>query len=265
VAFPPPATLSTKSDVETEKLAAVEVPPPGEGFDTVTESVAVVATSVAGMDAVSAVALTKVVDRDFALKLTTELALKFEPLTESVNAGLPTATLVGEMLFKTGSGLLTVNVDAVEVPPFGAGFVTVTEKEPAAATLEAEIAAVSDVALMNVVGWGAPLKLITAPETKLEPLTDSVNAALPARALVGEIMLMLGGGDVGVAPAAFTAATASSNPKPSMLFGTGGEIPGSGTAVEVRKLRRFARTVAGLWPAVEPDIACRTSAAIPAA
>ena len=54
--------MSTKSEVETEKLAAVEVPPPGAGLDTVTESLAAVATSVAGMDAVSAVALTNVVD-----------------------------------------------------------------------------------------------------------------------------------------------------------------------------------------------------------
>ena len=154
VAFPPPATLSTKSDVETEKLAAAEVPPPGAGFDTVTESVATVVKSVAGMDAVNAVELTNVVDTGLALKLTTELALKFEPLTESVNAGLPTATLVGEMLFKTGSGLLTVKVDGAEVPASGAGFVTVTEIEPAAAMSAAEIAAVSDVELTNVVGWG---------------------------------------------------------------------------------------------------------------
>ena len=144
--------MSTKSDVETEKLAAVEVPPPGTGLDTVTESLAAVATSVAGMVAVNAVELTNVVDTGLALKLTTELALKLEPLTESVNAGLPTAILVGEMLFKTGSGLFTVKVDAAEVPPSGAGFVTVIEKEPAAATLEAEIAAVSDVELTNVVG-----------------------------------------------------------------------------------------------------------------
>jgi hypothetical protein len=99
--------LSTKSDVETEKLAAIEVPPPGAGFVTVTESVAAVAASEAGRDAVSAVELTNVVGTDLALKLTTELALKFEPLTERVNAGLPAATLVGEMLFKRGSGLFT--------------------------------------------------------------------------------------------------------------------------------------------------------------
>jgi hypothetical protein len=56
--------LSTKSDVETEKLAAVEVPPPGTGFETVTESVPAVATSVAGIAAVNAVELTNVVDKD---------------------------------------------------------------------------------------------------------------------------------------------------------------------------------------------------------
>ena len=246
LSFPLPTTLRTKSGIETEKLAIVEVPPPGAGFETVTESVAAVAASVAGMAAVNAVELTNVVDTGLALKLTTELALKFEPLTESVNAGLPTATLVGEMLFKTGSGLLTVKVDGAEVPASGAGFVTVTANEPAAAMSAAEIAAVRDVELTNVLGWGWPLKFTTAPEMKFEPLTESVNAALPARALVGEIVLRMGGGDVGVPPAAFTAARASSNPKPSMLFGTGWGTPGSGTAVDVRKFRKFARTVAGL-------------------
>ena len=42
------------------------------------------------------------------------------------------------------------------------------------------------------------MKLTTAPVTKFEPLTDSVNAALPARALVGEIELRTGGGNVTV-------------------------------------------------------------------
>ena len=109
------------------------------------------------------------------------------------------------------------------------------------------------------------MKLITAPETKFDPVTDSVNAALPTRVLVGEIAVRMGGGNGSDATAAFTAATASSNPKPSMLFGTGWDTPGSGTAVDVRKLRKFMRIVAGLWPAVEPDIACNTSAAMAAA
>jgi hypothetical protein len=207
--------LSTKSDVETEKLAAVEVPPLGAGLDTVTESLAAVATSVAGMAAVNAVELTNVVDTGLALKLTTELVLKFDPLTERVNAALPTATLVGEMLFKTGSGLLTVKVDGAEVPASGAGFVTVTGKEPAAAMSAAEIAAVRDVELTNVVGWGWPLKLITAPEMKFEPLTDNVNAALPARTFVGEIEVRTGGGN-GTPPELqlFTKLVAFTEPRP---------------------------------------------------
>jgi hypothetical protein len=107
--------------------------------------------------------------------------------------------------------------------------------------------------------------LITAPESKFEPPTDSVNAAPPTSALVGEIVLRTGGGIGSDATAAFTAASASSNPKPSMLFGTDWGTPDSGTAVEVRKFRRFVRTLAGLCPVDELDIACRTSAAIAAA
>jgi hypothetical protein len=198
LAFPLPFILRTKSDVDTRKLAAAEVPPPGVEFDTVTESVPAVATSIAGMDPVSIVELTNVVDTGLPPKLISESASKPDPLTERVRAGLPTPALVGEMLFKTGSGLLTVKVDAVEVPPSGAGFVTVTEKEPAAAMLAAGIAAVSDVALTDVVGWAAPLKLTTAPETKFDPVTESVKVPLPAIALVGAIELRIGAGNVTV-------------------------------------------------------------------
>ena len=66
------------------------------------------------------------------------------------------------------------------------------------------------------------------------------------------------------ATAAFTADSASRSPKPSMLFGTGSDTPGSGTAVEVRKFRKFARCVAGSLTA-KPDEACKTSAATAAA
>jgi len=62
----------------TVKLTALVVPPPGFGFVTVTFAFPAVATSLAGMAAVSCVALTKVVGSALELepkpKLTTELA-----------------------------------------------------------------------------------------------------------------------------------------------------------------------------------------------
>ena len=76
--------------VETEKLTAAEIPPPGVEFDTVTESVPAAERSAAGIGVVSMVVFTNVVGTGLPPKLTTELASKPEPITESVNAGLPT-------------------------------------------------------------------------------------------------------------------------------------------------------------------------------
>lgn len=195
-ALPLPITLSMKSGVKTEKLVAADAPPPGAGFETVTGSVPAVATFAAGMAAVSIVELRNVVETDWPLKLTVEPALKFDPLTVSVNAPLPMAMFVGEMLLRTGNGLLTVKFDAFDVPPSGAGFVIVMAFVPAAAMLAAGIAAVSDVALMNVVGCATPSKFRTAPDTKFDPVTVSVNAALPATALAGANALTTGGTNV---------------------------------------------------------------------
>ena len=47
------------------------------------------------------------------------------------------------------------------------------------------------------------------------------------------------------------------------MFGTDPDIPGNGKAVEVRKFRTLARSVAGLTD--EPEKACKTSAATAAA
>jgi hypothetical protein len=64
-AAPPAEAEAGKSDeiegnglLMTAKLAAVDVPPPGEAFTTATFTMLVVAMSDAGIDAVSCVALT---------------------------------------------------------------------------------------------------------------------------------------------------------------------------------------------------------------
>src|SRR5205823_9701287 len=85
-----------------------------------------------------------------------------------------------------GDGLLTLNVWAAEVPPPGAGVTTVTCGVPAAATSAAAMAAVSCVALTNVVVRVAPFHLTVLPLTKPVPVTVSVKAALPAAVLVGD-------------------------------------------------------------------------------
>ena len=96
----------------TENVTAAEVPPPGEGLNTVTETLPTLATSEDGMDAVNWVALTKFVARLAPFQRTTELEMKEEPFTVSVNAPSPALALVGEMDVRLGTGF-----EGVGVPP----------------------------------------------------------------------------------------------------------------------------------------------------
>jgi len=97
----------------TVNVCALEVPPPGAGFVTVMLDVPAVVKSLAGMEAVTWVALTKLVVRGEPLKFTIESVTKLVPFTVNVKAASPTFLLVGEMLVVVGTGLLTVNVPAV--------------------------------------------------------------------------------------------------------------------------------------------------------
>jgi hypothetical protein len=113
-----------------------------------------------------------------------------------VKAEPPVAALFGEMEVIDGTGLPTVvKFTVFEVPPPGAGFVTVTATIPAAAMAAAGMVAVNCVELTNVVVRAIPAKLTTETETKFVPLTVSVKPdALPATALVGEIVAIVGVG-----------------------------------------------------------------------
>src|SRR5688572_13229387 len=109
-----------------------------------------VATSAAPIAARSWVALTNVVVRLAPFQRTTEDDTKPLPLTVRVRAGLPATALAGARLLRTGAGFagaVTAKLAAAEVPPPGAGVMTVTGTEPAAATSAAVIAARSWVAL----------------------------------------------------------------------------------------------------------------------
>src|SRR4029450_12731946 len=81
---------------------------------------------------------------------------------------------------------LIVNVKALEVPPAGGGFTTVTVALPAAPMSLAGIAAVVCCLLTKVVVRAAPFHRTTAPETKLLPFTVKVNAGPPTAAALGE-------------------------------------------------------------------------------
>src|SRR2546421_285290 len=83
-----------------------------------------------------------------------------------------------------------------EVPPPGAGVATVICAVPAPATSAAEMAAVSCVALRNVVVRAAPFQRTVEPLTKPPPFTRrvSVTAAFPADVPVGDSVASAGDG-----------------------------------------------------------------------
>src|SRR5438132_683506 len=90
--------------------------------------------------------------------------------------------------------LFTVKVTLLEVPPPGAGFVTVTAGVPAVAMSDARMAAISWVPLTNVVVFAAPAKFTVEAFTKFVPFTVRVNDGPPAVALVGESVVIVGTG-----------------------------------------------------------------------
>jgi hypothetical protein len=128
------------------------------------------------------------------LKRTTELALRFVPLTVSVKAAVPAVLLVGLRLVIVGDGLLTVRVRACEVPPLGVGLKTVILNVPPTAMSAAGICVVNDVALTNVVVRLLPFKRMTELALKFVPVAVNVNAEPPAVRLVGLILLSVGEG-----------------------------------------------------------------------
>ena len=78
------------------------------------------------------------------LKLITEPLTKLVPVTVNSNGRSPGVALAGARLTVVGSRLFTVKVSAgVEVPPAGAGFVTVTDLGPAKAISEVAMTALT--------------------------------------------------------------------------------------------------------------------------
>jgi hypothetical protein len=91
---------------------------------------------------------------------------------------------------------MIVKFTAFDVPPPGAGLVTVTVGVPDEAIAATGIAPVNCVELANVVATAVPPKLTTEEDRKFVPLTVKVNAGLPARLPAGDIVTIVGGGDV---------------------------------------------------------------------
>ncbi len=199
-ALAPTVTVAGMSEVTcgagfcTVNVSDAELPPPGAGFTTRTWAVPADATSAAGIAALRDVELMKVVTRAVSFHCTVEPETKPLPLTVSSNAGLPTTTLDGLSAEATGRTFVIVNGSAADVPPPGAGFTTVTCAAPATARSAAGIAARSRPGAEYVVVRGEPFHWTTDPATKPDPFTVSVNAELPAGAVVGAIEISIGTG-----------------------------------------------------------------------
>lgn len=76
------------------------------------------------MAAVNWVALTKMVVRGTAFRLTVEPTINPVPFTVRLNAGPPTVAFVGVRVVIVGVGFSTVSGMASDVPPPGEGVVT---------------------------------------------------------------------------------------------------------------------------------------------
>src|ERR1700733_8535355 len=112
--------------------AALDVPPPGVGVNTLTERLPAVAWSATVRDESSCVELMKVVERELPLTCTTVEETKFAPVTViGVTVAVPVVTRFGVTVIEPGAGLFTGNEAAAVLPPPGLGFAATTERLPA--------------------------------------------------------------------------------------------------------------------------------------
>jgi hypothetical protein len=202
------------------KVAALEVPPTGVGFFTVTLTVPAVAMFEAEIWAVTCVLFTNAVGCAAPFHWTADDDIKFVPFAASVNAEPPAVASVGEMFETVGTGFVAAwmsNAMGREVPPPGAGFVTVTWAVPAAITSVAEMAAVISLVLTNVVVRGLPFQFTSELLMKFGPFTVSVNGASPAVALFGDRDVIVG---TGLLPGLIVNEAAVDAPPPGVGFVT---------------------------------------------
>ena len=176
------------------KVTEFEFPPTGGGFDTLMTALPGAAMSLAGIVAVSNVALVDVVGRSAPFQRTTEADIKPVPVIVSMSVPLPAVAEPGLMLLMVGTGLLTEKFTALEVPPPGPGLKTETLAVPPVARSLAGIDAEIWLLLTKTVARFDPFQRTTDPPTKLVPFTTTVNGSPPVTAEVGAMLVMLGVG-----------------------------------------------------------------------
>lgn len=140
----------------TLKVAAGDAPPPGGGFCVVITLTELLVRAAAGTAAFTSVALTNTVVRGVVLKTITVQDRNPVPVMSNRVAPDPAMTLEGVLLAMAGAGLLTEKSRAADVPPPGAGFVTVSLAVPGVVKLLAGRVAPRLVAELNVVATATP-------------------------------------------------------------------------------------------------------------
>jgi len=155
----------------------------------------------AGTVAVTLVALTNVVVSAVEPHITVDPLTNPVPVTVIVKVAPPLVADDGLRLVIVGAAV-TLNAEFGEVPP--SGFTTETLNEPELTTWVAVTAAVSLVALTNVVVKAVEPQYTVAPVTKAEPFTVIVNAEAVATVVAGDSELIFGPVIVTVDPAEVT-------------------------------------------------------------
>ena len=165
----------TGATIENE--IAFEVPPPGDGLNTVTGTDPTGPISVLEIAAWSCVELTYVVDRIAPFHCTIEQGTKLLPVTLNANPTSPAVAVDGDSDVMAGTGSEPEGAETVKGTEFDttAKFVTVTFAGPAEAISGAEISAVSCVGLTNVVARAEPFQFTSDAPTKFVPVTVRVK------------------------------------------------------------------------------------------
>src|SRR6185436_11922198 len=146
------------------------------------------------MIAVKRVGEKKIVWRSCPFQRTTDVGVKFAPVTVSVKLGLPAAAELGNNCVNTGAGLLTVKATTFDAPPPGAGLKTTIGNVPPVATAVAGIRAVNCELKVKLVGTSSPLKRTIDEPVKPEPFTIKSTAPVPATVVSGLMLVIRGAG-----------------------------------------------------------------------
>jgi hypothetical protein len=138
------------------------------------------------MLAVSSLLLTYVAGSLLPFHCTVVLARKSDPRTVRTKGSPWAVAALGAMLVVIGAAFATVKGSALELPPPGAGVVTVTTIWAAVARSAEVISTLSWLGLTNVVVRPLPFQFTRELELKFAPVTVSVNADVPANTESGE-------------------------------------------------------------------------------